>query len=64
MKKTYRALVKLLIAHESRTVEAGEVFEAEFPEGMKLAPNIELVDAETAEPAKGAKKAKAADSAA
>ena len=50
----YRAKKKLWLSNECRHVEAGEVFSAEFPKGMKLEPNIEPVKPEQGE-AKGGK---------
>lgn len=47
----YRAKAKTLISHLCRVVEEGEVFEAEFPEKMKLGENLELVK----EPSSGPK---------
>ena len=51
----YRAKVKMLISHESRVVEAGEEFEATFPEGMRLGENLELVEPEHKVKAKAGK---------
>ena len=62
----YRALVDILIAHESRVVKAGEVFTTEFPKvkqadgtevDMKLGSNLELVEEEKPTPKKGGKQA-------
>lgn len=65
----YRAKVKLLLAHESRVVDAGEEFETTFPKAktadgkevdMKLGDNIELVPVKKADDKKADDK-KAAD---
>lgn len=50
---------KTLIAHMAIVVEEGQTFEAEFPEGMTLGDNLELVEPE---PEAKAKKPKAAAS--
>lgn len=63
----YRANVKLLLAHESRTVEAGDEFTTTFPKvlvkgelvDMKLGENITLLT-ETEEPADDAADGEAA----
>lgn len=62
---TYRAKVRMLIAHESKLVEAGETFDTIFPKvktkggevDMKLGDNLELVEDEPAgdEPKKAVK---------
>lgn len=49
----YKALRDTWLSHECRLVKAGDEFEATFPEGMKLADNLELVKPE--KPAKGNK---------
>lgn len=41
--KKYRALRETMISHECRRVKEGDVFEADFPENMKLSDNLELV---------------------
>ncbi len=58
--KQYRALRKTLLAHESRVINEGEVFETEFPlvngQPMKLGDNIvEVADDKPAAKAKGRK---------
>ena len=53
----YIALRDTLISHECRVVREGQEFTTEFPEGMKLGDNLQLVEDEKPAP-KG--KAKAA----
>lgn len=40
----YRALKKLLIAHESRIVDENDEFETTFPDGMSLGDALECLD--------------------
>lgn len=47
----YRALRTTLLAHECRVVKEGEEFVTEFPAGMRLGDNLELV--EEVKPQKG-----------
>lgn len=42
----YLALRDTWISHECRLVKEGQEFEAQFPEGMKLADNLQLVEPE------------------
>ncbi|TPQ24933.1 hypothetical protein [Methylomonas koyamae] len=44
----YIAHSKTWLSHENRLVDAGQEFDTTFPEGMKLAGNIELVEDKTA----------------
>lgn len=64
----YKANVPMLISHESRIVQAGEVFETVFPKvkladgteaDMKLGDNLSLAGDTVAEDKGKAKKAKA-----
>lgn len=42
----YIALRDTWISHECRLVREGQEFEAQFPEGMKLSDNLQLVEPE------------------
>lgn len=62
--RTYIAHAATWHSTECRLIAAGDQFEADFPDGMRLGPNLQLVeikpDGTPAKPA--ARKAKQADS--